>query len=92
MSLGQKIEFERRAMTSAAVSKVRHCAKDVSLVQGKLKEMSPLAVLRRGYAIALKMPQKLVLKSTSDVAAGNHVKITLAEGELECRVERVIKN
>ena len=92
MSLGQKIEFERRAMTSAVVSKVRHCSKDVSLVQGKLKEMSPLAVLRRGYAIALKMPQKLVLKSASDVAAGSHVKITLAEGELECRVEKVTKH
>jgi len=92
MSLAQKIEFEKRAMTSAVVSKVRHCSKDVSLVQGKLKEMSPLAVLRRGYAIALKMPQKLVLKSTSDVAAGSHVKITLAEGEMECRVEKVTKN
>jgi exodeoxyribonuclease VII large subunit len=92
MSLAQKIEFEKRAMTSAVVSKVRHCSKDVSLVQGKLKEMSPLAVLRRGYAIALKMPQKLVLKSTSDVAAGSRVNITLAEGELECRVEKIIKN
>jgi len=91
-SLGQKIEFEKRAMTSAMVSKVTHCSKDVSLVQGKLKEMSPLAVLRRGYAIALQMPQKLVLKSASDVAAGSRVKITLAEGELECRVEKVTGN
>ena len=54
--------------------------------------MSPLAVLRRGYAIALKMPQKLVVKSASDVEAGDHVKITLAEGELECRVEKVTQH
>ena len=79
-------------MSAGVLSKIRHRLKDVSLVQGKIKEMSPLAVLRRGYAIALKMPQKLVLKSTSDVAAGSLVKITLAQGELECRVEKVIKN
>lgn len=91
VSLGQKVEFERRAMTSAVMGKIRHCSKDVSLVEGKLKEMSPLAVLRRGYAIALKMPQKLVLKSASDAGAGDHVKITLGEGELECRVEKVLK-
>jgi len=89
VSLRQKIEFESRTMTSAVLSKVRHCSKDLSLIQGKLKEMSPLAVLRRGYAIALKIPQKLVLKSASDVQAGDHVKITLAEGELQCIVEKV---
>ena len=89
-SLGQKIEFQRRAMSSAVLSKIRHCLKDVSLVQGKIKEMSPLAVLRRGYAIALKMPQRLVLRSAADVAEGSRVNIALAEGELECKVEKVI--
>jgi exodeoxyribonuclease VII large subunit len=91
-SLRQKIEFESRAMTSAVLSMVSHCSKDISLVEGKLKEMSPLAVLRRGYAIALKTPEKLVLKSASDAEAGGHVKIILAEGELECTVEKVTQH
>jgi exonuclease VII large subunit len=48
-------------------------------------------VLRRGYAIALMMPQKLVLRSASDVAEGSRVNITLAEGELECKVEKIVR-
>ncbi len=91
MSLRQKLDFQRRALTSEVLSKIRHCSKDVSLVQGKLKEMSPLAVLRRGYAIALKMPQRLVLRSASDVGTGDRVTVTLAEGELKCRVEEVVR-
>jgi exodeoxyribonuclease VII large subunit len=61
----------------------------LALLREKLKDISPASVLQRGYAIAKKLPEKWVLTSASQVAKGDHVSITLAEGELECTVEKV---
>jgi exodeoxyribonuclease VII large subunit len=61
----------------------------LALLREKLKDISPVSVLQRGYAIARKLPEKWVLTRASQVAKGDYVSITLAEGEVECRVEKV---
>jgi len=51
-----------------------------------LDAMSPLKVLGRGYAIARREDGALI-KSASDVAAGDRITVRLKEDEIRCAVE-----
>ena len=49
--------------------------------------MSPLAVLGRGYALCWNDAHTGIIRSAAQVKTGDRVRVTLAEGELGCRVE-----
>jgi len=90
--LQQKMEFQKRTMTMMVARKLKDCRMVVSMVQEKLKDMSPLSVLGRGYAIARKLPERWVLRSSSQVSPGDRVSLRLSEGELECLVEKIVSS
>ena len=52
----------------------------------RLDAMSPLAVLGRGYAVCWNADRTAVVRDAGAVAPGEHVRVTLARGELECAV------
>ena len=52
---------------------------------GKLDGLSPLATLKRGYAIATK--NQKVLRSADEANSGDKINIKLMTGELDCVVE-----
>ena len=62
---------------------------DLSLLAGKIKDLSPLSILQRGYSITRKLPGKTILKDVSALNRGDNIHITLAEGEIESRVEKI---
>lgn len=51
-----------------------------------LNALSPLSILDRGYSICTKDDK--AVKSSSDVKVDDQVKVRLAEGHLDCRVEK----
>ncbi len=59
----------------------------VRLLAGKLDALSPLAILARGYAICFALPQRRILKSAAEAAAGSQVAVRLQQGELTCLVQ-----
>lgn len=54
-----------------------------------LDAISPLATLKRGFAIVTK-GQK-VLHSSHDVAVGDEVSVTLSQGKMQCTVDTVLE-
>ena len=62
-----------------ADAQLRDCA-------GRLDTLSPLAVLGRGYAVCWNAERTRVVRATGDVRHGEHVRVTLAKGELDCEV------
>jgi exodeoxyribonuclease VII large subunit len=64
----------------AAGARARHLA-------GQLDAMSPLAVLGRGYAVCWNETRTSIIRSSTAVEPGRGVRVTLADGELACRVE-----
>ena len=55
-------------------------------VAGRLETLSPLAVLARGYAVCWSSDRTAILRRASDVSAGDRVRVTLHQGELDCEV------
>jgi exodeoxyribonuclease VII large subunit len=53
----------------------------------RLHSLSPLAVLGRGYAVCWNESRTRIIRSARGVSPGDAVKVTVAEGELGCRVE-----
>jgi exodeoxyribonuclease VII large subunit len=63
----------------AAEARLQNCA-------ARLDSLSPLAVLGRGYAVVWDESRTRVVRRSSEVKAGDGVRVTLSEGELTCEV------
>lgn len=74
---------------AAGAAAARHRAESrLSSIAGRLENLSPLAVLARGYAVCWDAERGTILRRAAAVAPGDRVRVTLHEGELECDVRR----
>ncbi|TYT75386.1 exodeoxyribonuclease VII large subunit [Desulfobotulus mexicanus] len=55
----------------------------------RLLNLSPFAVLERGYAVARKLPEKYIIKETENLSLGDSIEIQLARGFIRCRIEEM---
>jgi len=88
-NLGRGIAFQRHSLSLMINRRLKEKQMSLSLLKEKIKDLSPLSVLKRGYSITRKLPEKQILKGVSGVEKGDDVNIILAEGELDCRIEKV---
>jgi exodeoxyribonuclease VII large subunit len=61
------------------------------LAVGKIDALSPLGILKRGFALC-RDARGAIVKKAVDVSPGDRVRVTLSSGELDCRVENRITN
>jgi exodeoxyribonuclease VII large subunit len=72
----------------AAADRTRHRADArFRALAGRLENLSPLAVLGRGYAVCWNADKTAIVRSAATVPPGDRVHVTLADGEIACRVE-----
>ena len=83
---GRFVQYSTRL--SAAIGR-RDARATAALGQlaGRLHSLSPLAVLGRGYAVCWNEDRTRIIRRTADVAEGDAVRVTLAEGEIGCTVD-----
>lgn len=89
-SLVQTMTFRRQILEHMIRKGIKEKYMTLDLLEGKIKELGPYSVLKRGYSITRKLPEKTAIRSMTGVMAGDNVNIILAEGELDCIVEKVI--
>ena len=61
----------------------------ISLLKEKLKALSPLSVLQRGYSITRKLPELVVIKDAKVLKKDDRIEVRLYRGKIESKVERV---
>jgi exodeoxyribonuclease VII large subunit len=54
-----------------------------------LDKMSPLAILKRGYAVATLLPQETVIRDAAQTSPGAAVRVRVARGRLDCEVKEL---
>ena len=87
-SIKQRLDFQRTAISHAMNSCLGKKQMSLSLLEKRIKDLSPLSILNRGYSITRSLPEKIVLRDASVVKKGKQVQVLLAKGALECRVEK----
>jgi exodeoxyribonuclease VII large subunit len=75
------------ALHQAATRRRLEAAARAGALAARLDALSPLAVLGRGYAICWNDARTGIIRSSSTVRSGDALHVTLADGEIDCRVE-----
>jgi exodeoxyribonuclease VII large subunit len=76
-----------RARLDSADNTARHRAQArLASVAGRLENLSPLAVLARGYAVCWNADRTAIIRSAATVSAGDRVRVRLQDGEIHCEV------
>lgn len=87
------IQYQQRTddFTSKLMMRIEHkleiCRSRYDALNEMLDAVSPLATLRRGYSITLKMPEESIVDTVENVGSGDDVKVILQDGEMKCKVE-----
>ena len=80
-----------RAETALRAAIAQACdppAQRLGLLAARMHALSPVATLARGYALVHR-DDGTVLRRATDAQPGMGLRVRLAEGALECRVEQV---
>jgi exodeoxyribonuclease VII large subunit len=62
-------------------------AAGMAAAAGRLETLSPLGVVARGYAIVQRADDGAIVRRAAEVGVGDGLRVRLAEGELDARVE-----
>ncbi len=88
----RQLEFLETSLGRAVVNRLKDTRTVLSFLEKRIIDLSPLTVLKRGYSITRKIPEKDVVRTSSDIETGGRVEVLLSEGELRCRVEKINKS
>lgn len=86
----KRLALLRQRHFSAISDAVRRAKQKMQLGMASLDALSPLAVLKRGYSITEDANGRIVT-SSADLAKDDLIRVRLAEGRVEARVERTEK-
>lgn len=73
-------------LRAAVIHRRHHAEGRLHSCAARLESLSPLAVLGRGYAVVWDESRTRVIRRAEEVKRGDHVRVTLSEGELTCDV------
>ena len=85
------LEESRRTLVRAGRMGLRLARERLAALAGRLGDLSPLAVLQRGYALAQLKPGLTALRSSRDVTPGDQIRLQLAHGVLDASVDEVLE-
>lgn len=76
-------------MTGAVKGVFEDARTSLSVLQGRIQDLSPMAVLDRGYSITRTLPARTIISGTWSVSTGDRVEVLLARGSMGCVVEEI---
>lgn len=81
-----RVERQRDRLAAAGGALVPRFEQQAGLAAARLHDLSPLAVIARGYAVA-RTADGTVVKHVGQAPSGSLIDVAVSDGELTCRVE-----
>ena len=88
-SMRQRLTFQETLLSQSMNRLLEDGRIALSHLEKRIIDLSPLSILKRGYSITRKLPEKSVLRDALYAQKGDQVQVLLAKGELTCRIEKV---
>jgi len=85
---GLRVSQLTKELSSAVQQIMGNRENQVKQLVSNLDNLSPLAILKRGYSITRKYPSDEIVKDALAVARGEKVRVKLYRGEILCEVEK----
>jgi exodeoxyribonuclease VII large subunit len=63
--------------------------KNIGLIFSKLEALNPFSILKRGYSIVLKLPQKEVITNADSLKIGDNIEVILHKGKIQSEVKKI---
>jgi len=82
-----RIEATRTGLAGAGGRFLERGERSWDLFAARLEDLSPLGILKRGYAVCYDQTGSRVVRSLDDAVPGDRVRVRLASGSLGCLVE-----
>lgn len=83
----QRLDYFEHSIVLAIEKSIKYHAMLIENIKGKINALNPLEVLKRGYSITYRMPERVILRSAHETKKGDEVSVLLHEGEIYCVVE-----
>jgi exodeoxyribonuclease VII large subunit len=87
-TLTRAVALGRRRLELAADHRLRDSRARVARAAGSLQDLSPLAVLQRGYSLTRRWPDAAIVRDAATLAPGDEIEITFAAGRARARIAR----
>ena len=85
---GLRVSRLTRDLNGAIQRRIWERENQLRQLVSNLDNLSPLAILERGYSITRKYPSDEIVKDAQSVAKGERVKVKFYRGEILCEVEK----
>jgi len=85
----RRIGEGRERLKATVWRALRDCERSLANRRASLNTLGPEQTLNRGYSICLDTASGRVIRASEEVERGQEVKVVLAAGGLDCRVEEV---
>jgi exodeoxyribonuclease VII large subunit len=82
--LKQHCALQQEKLENQSLTVLQQQQQSLTNAAAKLDTLSPLATLKRGFAIATLTKNQTVLRSAQQVKQGDNIRVQLMEGSLEC--------
>ena len=86
---GARVAQARRRLVDAGPRMLERSAHSVAIGAARLEDLSPLAILTRGYAVMYLADGRSVVRSAGDVSPGDSVSVRVRDGRVMCAVESI---
>jgi len=78
--MGEKLKEEKNRLLSFSKRKLERERERVSFLENRLKDLSPLSILERGYSICFKHPEQEIIKDYRQLKEGGRIRVKLHRG------------
>jgi exodeoxyribonuclease VII large subunit len=85
----RRIAEGRERLKATVLRALRDCERSLANRRASLNTLGPEQTLNRGYSICLDTASGRVIRAADDAERGQEVRVVLAAGGLDCRVEEV---
>lgn len=82
-----KVDASRTRLQGGGIRLLDKGERSWDLYAARLEDLSPLGILKRGYAVCYDETGNRVVRSIDDAQSGDRVRVRLASGSLGCLVE-----